>query len=76
MGIVPVDQQRHQHQHHAWHAYECGVHPACLLVQAPEGASVRVVDAHGSYVMPGGIDPHTHLDMPFMGSLTCDDFFR
>ena len=25
--------------------------------------------------MPGGIDPHTHLDMPFMGDVTCDDFY-
>ena len=25
--------------------------------------------------MPGGIDPHTHLEMPFMGDVTCDDFF-
>ncbi len=25
--------------------------------------------------MPGGIDPHTHLDMPFMGDVTCDDYF-
>lgn len=27
-------------------------------------------------MMPGGIDPHTHLAMPFMGQVTCDDFFR
>ncbi len=29
----------------------------------------------GKLVMPGGIDPHTHLSMPFMGQVTCDDFF-
>lgn len=39
----------------------------------PVGA--RVIDCHGKYVMPGGIDPHTHLEMPFMGDVTCDDFF-
>ncbi|MBC5811054.1 MAG: dihydropyrimidinase [Candidatus Eremiobacteraeota bacterium] len=33
-----------------------------------------VVDASGCYVMPGGIDPHTHLDMPFGGTVTADDF--
>ena len=34
-----------------------------------------MIDAKGKYVMPGGIDPHTHLDMPFMGQVACDDFF-
>jgi dihydropyrimidinase len=33
-----------------------------------------VIDAGGCYVMPGGIDPHTHMDMPFMGTSTADDF--
>uniref|UniRef100_A0A803KMF1 dihydropyrimidinase n=1 Tax=Chenopodium quinoa TaxID=63459 RepID=A0A803KMF1_CHEQI len=36
---------------------------------------VVVLDATGKYVMPGGIDPHTHLDMEFMGTQTIDDFF-
>lgn len=36
---------------------------------------VRVLDATGRYVMPGGIDPHTHLEMPFMGQESIDDFF-
>ena len=34
----------------------------------------KVVDAAGCYVMPGGIDPHTHLEMPFMGTTTADDY--
>lgn len=38
-----------------------------------EGADV--VDAKGHYVMPGGIDAHTHLDMPFGGTTTADDFY-
>jgi len=33
-----------------------------------------VVDAAGKYVFPGGIDPHTHLDMPFGGTTSADDF--
>ena len=33
-----------------------------------------VLDASGCYVMPGGIDPHTHLEMPFMGTYSADDF--
>lgn len=32
------------------------------------------LDASGCYVMPGGIDPHTHLEMPFMGTYSTDDF--
>ena len=34
----------------------------------------RVIDAHDKYVIPGGIDPHTHLDMPFAGTVSADDF--
>ena len=34
----------------------------------------EVLDASGCYVMPGGIDPHTHLEMPFMGTHSTDDF--
>ena len=36
-------------------------------MQVPPGA--RLLDASGQYVMPGGIDPHTHLEMPFMGQV-------
>ena len=34
----------------------------------------EIVDAGDAYVFPGGIDPHTHLDMPFGGTVTADDF--
>ena len=32
------------------------------------------IDATGCFIMPGGIDPHTHLDMPFMGTNSADDY--
>lgn len=35
----------------------------------------RVIDATGKLVMPGGIDPHTHLDLEMMGARTADDFY-
>ena len=34
----------------------------------------ETLDATGCYIMPGGIDPHTHLEMPFMGTYSSDDF--
>jgi dihydropyrimidinase len=42
-------------------------------LDAPAGATV--IDAGGQYVMPGGIDPHTHMNLPFMGTVTQDDFY-
>ena len=40
----------------------------------PNLSGDEVLDATGCYVMPGGIDPHTHLEMPFMGTYSSDDF--
>ena len=36
--------------------------------------NTKVLDATGCYVFPGGIDPHTHMEMPFMGTQSSDDF--
>ncbi len=38
-------------------------------------AGCEVVDAGGLLVMPGGIDPHTHMQLPFMGTVASEDFF-
>jgi dihydropyrimidinase len=42
-------------------------------LEAPAGA--QIIDAGGAYVMPGGIDPHTHMELPFMGTVASEDFF-
>jgi len=34
----------------------------------------EIIDASGKYLFPGGLDPHTHLDMPFGGTVSADDF--
>ncbi|KAJ1193473.1 hypothetical protein NDU88_002770 [Pleurodeles waltl] len=46
---------------------------ANLLPGTPEG--VRVIDASGRLVMPGGIDTHTHFQLDFMGTKSVDDFY-
>lgn len=40
---------------------------------APAGA--QTLDGSGQYLIPGGIDPHTHMQLPFMGTVTMDDFY-
>ena len=37
-------------------------------------AKDEVIDASGQYVLPGGVDPHVHLALPFMGTVSADDF--
>src|SRR5689334_3293366 len=55
--------------------------PADVLIEGETIAAVgkglkgdKTIDATGCYVFPGGIDPHTHLEMPFMGTTSSDDF--
>jgi len=38
--------------------------------------NARLIDATGKIVIPGGIDPHTHFQLPFMGTVAIDDFFH
>jgi dihydropyrimidinase len=44
-----------------------------LIGESLEQPADRVIDASGKYLLPGGVDPHTHLDMPFGGTVTIDD---
>ncbi len=52
---------------------------ADILIEGEQIAAIgkglkgdKVVDAEGAYIMPGGIDPHTHLEMPFMGTTAAE----
>src|SRR5687767_3766096 len=45
-----------------------------LLAPGTGPADAETVNAKGCYVIPGGIDAHTHLDMPFGGTTSIDDF--
>ncbi|EKN00325.1 dihydropyrimidinase [Acidocella sp. MX-AZ02] len=42
-------------------------------LDAPVGT--EIVEAGEAYVIPGGIDPHTHMELPFMGTTASDDFY-
>jgi len=47
---------------------------SALLTPGDDHVADTVIDATGKYVLPGGIDVHTHLEMPFGGTFSADDF--
>src|SRR6266436_2684031 len=56
---------------------DVGIHGdkvSAIAAQLPTENSTLVLDASGCLVIPGGIDVHTHLDMPFGGTTSADDF--
>ncbi|MFN3217247.1 MAG: dihydropyrimidinase [Acidimicrobiales bacterium] len=48
--------------------------PGCDLAVSAENGAERVIDATGLYVIPGGVDGHTHMELPFGGTVASDDF--
>jgi dihydropyrimidinase len=45
-----------------------------MIARSIDLAADKIIDANGRYVIPGGIDPHTHMDLPFGGTSSSDDF--
>ena len=45
-----------------------------MIGRSLDVSAERTIDATGKIVMPGAIDPHTHIEMFFGGTTTCDDF--
>lgn len=48
--------------------------PGSEISASAEASSAKVIDAKGLYVIPGGVDGHTHMELPFGGTSASDDF--
>ena len=46
-----------------------------IIGKSLEMEADKIIDASGKLVIPGGIDPHTHMELPFGGTQSSDDFF-
>lgn len=41
----------------------------------PDGKNVEIIDASGKFILPGGVDPHTHFGLPMFGTISSDDHY-
>lgn len=48
---------------------------AAVGIDLEVAPATRIIDAGGCFVMPGGVDPHTHMQLPMMGTVVADDFY-
>ena len=53
---------------------DIGIEGGSIALIGQDLSGDETIDAKGKFVMPGGIDPHTHMELPFMGSVSADDF--
>ena len=47
----------------------------CRIDEHIEDPNAAIVDASGLLVLPGGVDPHVHLDLPMFGTISADDHY-
>lgn len=50
------------------------VTPGSTVAVAAEQGAHQIIDATGKFVIPGGVDAHTHMELPFGGTVAADDF--
>ncbi|SHM63033.1 dihydropyrimidinase [Roseibium suaedae] len=56
------------------YAADVKIENGTIIEIGPNLSGDETLDATGCYILPGGIDPHTHLEMPFMGTYSADNF--
>ena len=54
---------------------DLGIEGSRIAMIGQELQGDRVLDVDGKYIFPGGVDPHTHLELDFMDTVSSDDFY-